>query len=767
MQTIWLSPTDFVTGDPTLQISYPSVSHPSTIVTCTSPGDLKWVSMGLPLPQNITIHEVTVCYELSNAGSFISQVRLVEMSTPNQALVRHDDPTDLKSTSPTCYASKVAGFTPSVAVILELRLNFQNTSDEIKLGAVGVTFESGVGCCVSSIADLKALNAGAVGCLTVLGYYAPGDSGGGEFYWDASSLEHDNGGTVIAPTSNPAAAGRWKRLIQGPFSVRWFGAKGNGVADDSGLVQSAINAVQVVDGTLFFPVGTYQLDTNVDFPVAISVAFDNGATLAPISGVVVTMNGQIRAGLYKIFTIGAGLVRGFSNVPYLFPQWWGAKADGTHDDGPAIQAALDAVPVPYETPNSNWGGAVILSSGHYVSYQGLVIKAHGTTVTGQRTAYSYAGNVYGTQIDFLGGTTGFDFCMGLANTDPDYYPRLRVYCKISQLVINGQNTLQNGIRMASSNLIEEVTVTFCTNAGILLDRLTNQVQINKCSASENHVGLYSLGPDTTIWSCKQSNWRQNDIGVRIEGGMLVEMENCVIESNNSYGMEIYAPATPLYLNHLNFKELWFENNCCNSNDRFALYVHSDHIIPNIDILANIRFEQCVFGASTDLESCINIQQAQFVTFDECLFGCSNPDRDNVLGPGALDTYFKNCNGSLPADIATKGTNTISVTVTHLRNIPTYGTTISIDATLGNQFAITATDGNAFSMTTPANGYSGQAITITIKNASGGALGTMTWASQYKMAAWASPADGFSRSITFQFDGTNWTEVSRTGADVPN
>jgi Transposase len=346
VQTIWLSPTGFVTGDPTLQISYPSVSHPSTVITCTSPGDLKWVSIGLPLPQNITIHEVTVCYELSNAGSFISQVRLVEMSTPNQGLVRHDDPTDLKSTSPTCYNSKVVGFTPSVAIILELRLKFRNTSDEIRLGAVGVTFESGVGCCVNSIADLKALHTGAVPCLTVLGYYAPGDGGGGDFYWDASSIELDNGGTTIAPTSNPAAAGRWKRLVHGPISVKWFGAKGDGQtnpqADDSRNVQSAINAIQVVGGTLFFPVGTYQLKTNVDFPVAISAAFDNGATLAPISGVVVTMNSRIRAGLYKVFTIGAGLVRGFSNVPYLLPQWWGAKADGNHDDGPAIQAALDA-----------------------------------------------------------------------------------------------------------------------------------------------------------------------------------------------------------------------------------------------------------------------------------------------------------------------------------------------------------------------------------------------------------------------------------------
>src|SRR6266498_2412176 len=66
MQTIWLSPTDFVTGDPSLRISYPFVSHPSTIITCTAPGDFKWVSMGLRLPPNVAIQEVIVCYQVTN-----------------------------------------------------------------------------------------------------------------------------------------------------------------------------------------------------------------------------------------------------------------------------------------------------------------------------------------------------------------------------------------------------------------------------------------------------------------------------------------------------------------------------------------------------------------------------------------------------------------------------------------------------------------------------------------------------------------------------
>jgi hypothetical protein len=101
--------------------------------------------------------------------------------------------------------------------------------------------------------------------------------------------------------------------------------------------------------------------------------------------------------------------------------------------------------------------------------------------------------------------------------------------------------------------------------------------------------------------------------------------------------------------------------------------------------------------------------------------------------------------------------------------PTYGATVTIETGLGNQFAINATNGTAFTISTPtALGTTpGQRITIQVINLHSGALGTITWGAGYKMAAWTSPANGFSRSIDFQFDGTVWREVSRTPADVPN
>jgi hypothetical protein len=100
-----------------------------------------------------------------------------------------------------------------------------------------------------------------------------------------------------------------------------------------------------------------------------------------------------------------------------------------------------------------------------------------------------------------------------------------------------------------------------------------------------------------------------------------------------------------------------------------------------------------------------------------------------------------------------------------RNTLTYGTTISTNTLLGNDFVITATDGVAFAIAAPTNagsfvdtGTHGQRITYTIRNTSGGALGTVTWNSVFKMGAWVSPANGFSRSIEFRYNGTNWVEL---------
>src|SRR5437899_254353 len=98
---------------------------------------------------------------------------------------------------------------------------------------------------------------------------------------------------------------------------------------------------------------------------------------------------------------------------------------------------------------------------------------------------------------------------------------------------------------------------------------------------------------------------------------------------------------------------------------------------------------------------------------------------------------------------------------------TFGANVPVDASLGNDFVVTATTNAALQINNPTNPLIGQRITIMVRNTSGGAMGALTWDTLYKLATWTSPATGNSRSIDFRYNGTNWVEVSRTPADVPN
>jgi hypothetical protein len=109
----------------------------------------------------------------------------------------------------------------------------------------------------------------------------------------------------------------------------------------------------------------------------------------------------------------------------------------------------------------------------------------------------------------------------------------------------------------------------------------------------------------------------------------------------------------------------------------------------------------------------------------------------------------------------------SSTIVAGRVVVTYSASMTPDASLGNEFDITVTDANAFTINTFSKAADGQRVTITIRNASGGAMGAVTWSAAFKMSAWTQPANGFSRSIDFKYNGTNWVQVSQTGVDVPN
>lgn len=86
--------------------------------------------------------------------------------------------------------------------------------------------------------------------VEVNGYYAPTDGGGGLFYWNSSSTTTDNGGTVIQ--LNSGGTGRYIRQTFGePLSVKWFGATGDGLTDDTVTIRQTL--VTGTGASVYFP----------------------------------------------------------------------------------------------------------------------------------------------------------------------------------------------------------------------------------------------------------------------------------------------------------------------------------------------------------------------------------------------------------------------------------------------------------------------------------------------------------------------------------
>jgi hypothetical protein len=102
-----------------------------------------------------------------------------------------------------------------------------------------------------------------------------------------------------------------------------------------------------------------------------------------------------------------------------------------------------------------------------------------------------------------------------------------------------------------------------------------------------------------------------------------------------------------------------------------------------------------------------------------------------------------------------------------RVVTNWAASVTIDASAGNLFEVPASSNIAHTVAAPTNPSTGQLITVRVKNTSGGALAATGWNAAFKMAAWVDPGNGFSASIDFVYDGTNWVEKARGGTTVPN
>jgi len=166
---------------------------------------------------------------------------------------------------------------------------------------LGSALVYGVGRVVNTIALLRALPQTGTQHAVVTGYYAAGDGGGGSYRYDPTDVTSaDNGGSVIVATDG----GRWKLTQRDSWTVRQFGAKGDGVADDTAAIQAAIDALPARGGDVYLGDGRFNISST------LFIGDGNGGTT------VSTKNG------IRLRGSGAGFAVSGTPVPSIL-QWTG------------------------------------------------------------------------------------------------------------------------------------------------------------------------------------------------------------------------------------------------------------------------------------------------------------------------------------------------------------------------------------------------------------------------------------------------------------
>lgn len=147
-----------------------------------------------------------------------------------------------------------------------------------------------------------------------------------------------------------------------------------GTTDMAGAIDAAIAQASHGGPPVTAQDGVYYVASNITWTAGYVNLQGGNGYIKPASGVVITLTGAIFAGPWKIFDVsntsasslqgGTTPIAGPCPIEQFYAEWFGAIGNGSNNDGPAIQAALNF-------GLSSYGGHLQLLQKTYITAQTL------------------------------------------------------------------------------------------------------------------------------------------------------------------------------------------------------------------------------------------------------------------------------------------------------------------------------------------------------------------------------------------------------------
>jgi hypothetical protein len=398
-----------------------------------------------------------------------------------------------------------------------------------------------------TVADLASTEH-KTGSIQLLGFHTKGDGGGGVFYWDATKAKSEhNGGTVIDPsiaglvanweyTQNlyfsPAVIGQgcWVREYSGAVDVKWFGAKGDGVADDTAGIQVAFNSNKPV----YIPEGEYLTNSTVTLLHGQPLEMDGLIKANDFNGAAIAIGDSTHQILYRTYKIRVERVtRNWTNGSgTTYTSGWVENNTGVQLD------SLSSCKIDLRYIKGFDVGCDCLGAATGFAYNNITLGKLDSNQVALRFKSSASkgwcnnNTIYGGSINIHAGTTGVDNKprYGVVLHGDNYAHQNNRFIGTCIELTKGQGTeetIMAGIWGGVCNFFDEIRAETAAGTGMFVD--DSFASVDQDSKSFSNVVSFGKGSNKTLSDVSQS-------------------KSTITNSLEGYTNRIHIPNKPLLIN---------------------------------------------------------------------------------------------------------------------------------------------------------------------------------------------------------------------------